>query len=226
MKMNFALPAAALLAAALSAPAMAAIPVYTPVGTQNPTAYTFTADRNGRLEVFYLGGITTGYFTQLTLLVNGVERGGNPAAAIDPKAPNWLSTWGSRFNFGQVAAGDSLVWKLTHILPPTVTGQEIFSDVGMNGGWNNIFSTSYAGGDFGVPLGSYTFVAFEDIFGRNDPLPGFPDRVIRQDWDYNDFRFAFNVVPEPATWAMLIAGFGLVGLAMRRRKASIASVAA
>ena len=29
-------------------------------------------------------------------------------------------------------------------------------------------------------------------------------------------------VPEPATWAMLIAGFGLVGATMRRRRAAIA----
>jgi hypothetical protein len=29
---------------------------------------------------------------------------------------------------------------------------------------------------------------------------------------------AFGAVPEPATWAMLIAGFGLVGGAMRRRR--------
>lgn len=35
-----------------------------------------------------------------------------------------------------------------------------------------------------------------------------------------------GIVPEPATWAMLITGFGLVGFALRRRKASIASVAA
>nr|WP_310525357.1 PEPxxWA-CTERM sorting domain-containing protein [Polymorphobacter sp.] len=42
---------------------------------------------------------------------------------------------------------------------------------------------------------------------------------------------AFNVggalssgaVPEPASWAMLIAGFGLVGAAMRRRSAAIAA---
>lgn len=30
-----------------------------------------------------------------------------------------------------------------------------------------------------------------------------------------------NAVPEPGTWAMMIAGFGLVGGAMRRRKANV-----
>lgn len=32
-----------------------------------------------------------------------------------------------------------------------------------------------------------------------------------------------NVVPEPATWAMMIAGFGLVGVAARRRRLSSAA---
>lgn len=30
-----------------------------------------------------------------------------------------------------------------------------------------------------------------------------------------------GVVPEPATWAMMLAGFGIVGHAMRRRKATV-----
>jgi hypothetical protein len=36
---------------------------------------------------------------------------------------------------------------------------------------------------------------------------------------HRDFIALNSVVPEPATWAMLIAGFGLVGGAMRRRRA-------
>jgi len=33
-----------------------------------------------------------------------------------------------------------------------------------------------------------------------------------------EIRGQFGVVPEPASWAMMIAGFGMVGAAMRRRK--------
>jgi hypothetical protein len=35
-----------------------------------------------------------------------------------------------------------------------------------------------------------------------------------------DFQAA-AAVPEPATWAMMIMGFGLVGAAMRRRTATV-----
>lgn len=46
----------------------------------------------------------------------------------------------------------------------------------------------------------------------------------------NSFEFdniATGAVPEPGTWALLIAGFGLTGMALRRaRRGSIASVAA
>lgn len=35
--------------------------------------------------------------------------------------------------------------------------------------------------------------------------------------------FSANAVPEPATWAMLIAGFGMVGITMRRRPATVSA---
>ena len=39
----------------------------------------------------------------------------------------------------------------------------------------------------------------------------------------SDLAVTGGGVPEPATWAMMIAGFGLTGVAIRRRRASIAA---
>lgn len=38
-----------------------------------------------------------------------------------------------------------------------------------------------------------------------------------------DFQVADSAVPEPATWAMMIGGFGMIGGAMRRRTAKLAT---
>ena len=38
----------------------------------------------------------------------------------------------------------------------------------------------------------------------------------------SNLSFSTNAVPEPANWAMLIAGFGLVGATLRRRRAAFA----
>jgi hypothetical protein len=35
--------------------------------------------------------------------------------------------------------------------------------------------------------------------------------------DSTAFNFSINAVPEPATWAMLLLGFGMIGFAMRKR---------
>jgi hypothetical protein len=40
--------------------------------------------------------------------------------------------------------------------------------------------------------------------------------------DVGNFSASLFAVPEPASWAMLIAGFGLTGAAMRRRRVSVA----
>ncbi|QGN54632.1 PEPxxWA-CTERM sorting domain-containing protein [Novosphingobium sp. Gsoil 351] len=48
--------------------------------------------------------------------------------------------------------------------------------------------------------------------------------------DLNDYNGNFRLsavtaaVPEPATWAMMLAGFGILGGALRRRKATVAGV--
>lgn len=42
------------------------------------------------------------------------------------------------------------------------------------------------------------------------------------DFGNGNYNYAFRIgfVPEPATWAMMIAGFGLVGASLRRRRES------
>ena len=87
----------------------------------------------------------------------------------------------------------------------------------------NFFHTGPAGGNpdgvahanlvfnyLGTP--GLTFVGFEDIFGGGD-------------FDYNDLEFTFSnlrtttPVPEPETYALMLAGLGAIAWLGRRRKA-------
>lgn len=68
------------------------------------------------------------------------------------------------------------------------------------------------------PASPFAFSAYSLDFagvGRSVVFSGGPSQY---GWD----DVELGAVPEPATWAMLIAGFGLVGTAMRRRRAAIA----
>lgn len=179
--------------------ASAALPSYPMSGTQNPANYSFTAAATGDL-VAYFGGSTAGYDENLGLLVNGVDSGFTVF-------PNHSTATGASFNFGSVTAGDSL----TFFIRVLTTGDTFYSNKSWNtDGVQHVYSTSYAGGDFGIPAGKY--VAFEDLKGGGD-------------FNYHDETFVFtNVaggVPEAATWAMMVAGFGLVGASMRGRKVAL-----
>ena len=183
----------------------------------NPVTYSFTASKSGDL-VAYFAGAWAGYDNQLGVLVNGVQQGG---FGLDDHA----STVGQSYDFGPVAAGDTLVF----ILRDLTLGENAFSDPSMNlsydlgpatgttAGHNHIYSTSYTATNpiiDSIPAG--TFVAFEDL-----PFP-------RSDYDYNDETFVFTDVgvtdvsvtgrggvPEPATWAMMFLGVGMIGAGLR-----------
>ncbi len=98
----------------------------------------------------------------------------------------------------------------------TNTGDRFFSKRSLNpDGITHIFSAPCAGGlvDPGGIIPAGTFMGVEDLLGGGDA-------------DYDDLKYVFTnlsrgVVPEPATWALLIAGFGLVGWSLRRRRAAL-----
>ena len=110
-------------------------------------------------------------------------------------------------------------------LTPLVLGAATFSA----GSLVDLLNFSSSGGatatvgqdGFGIFLGpdqlSGTFV---DTF-----YFGYDDQVTGQDDDHDDLIIRATLltatprsVPEPATWAMLLTGFGLAGAALRRRK--------
>ncbi len=84
--------------------------------------------------------------------------------------------------------------------------------IGYQGG---LFSDSFLSITVGTPNATFTGVADQfNALKNGGPFAGFPTA------GYWTARFPIVTpgVPEPATWAMMIVGFGAVGGAMRRRR--------
>ena len=207
---------AALLAASAASPSFADAIPYSPIGTENPATYDFTAAATGNVIGYFAGG-DAGFTEVVGLSING-------AAPLTFGLNNQTSAIGQTFDFGAVTAGDSLVfvvqilsgdagtpagtlWFSLNTVPP-LPGDN--SD-----GLQHAYSAAYTATDApdlggGIPAGTY--VAFEDLTGGGD-------------FDYNDVQFVFtNVaevvggVPEPGTLALLGVGLLTLGLARRRNK--------
>ena len=81
---------------------------------------------------------------------------------------------------------------------------DYFNDFNYFSDGHQVFGSSVAGQPGLQPL--YTV---EDRFGLPTPIP-VPT--------YSFTILGVGLVPEPASWMMMIAGFGLVGSALRRRE--------
>jgi len=73
---------------------------------------------------------------------------------------------------------------------------------------------------FGSTSGNITLTGFLWERQRFDIVSEYSSTKGGSNADYNG-GFSYTAVPEPATWAMMIGGFGLVGTAMRRRKSQV-----
>lgn len=165
---------------------------------------------------------------------NGLERNawGDMALTVNfssPLAPrtvgvNW-ATWGSPPETEQAAPR---IWYSQGENDVTFTFSQALNIWGFEAQPNDfdVFDITVEFYDGAVLLGSIVravdgnsgarlFAAAAD-FGEQ-----FTSVRIRTDGDFAvaQLRYGLAVIPEPATWGMLIAGFGMVGFAMRRRRA-------
>jgi len=70
------------------------------------------------------------------------------------------------------------------------------------------------------PLGRITRLTYDadgEVTSVTDPLGS----IVRYQYDEQG-RFLAEAIPEPAAWALMIAGFGLAGVSLRRRRAAVA----
>jgi hypothetical protein len=86
-----------------------------------------------------------------------------------------------------------------------VQGLRGLNDLNGFNSWANTGSYASAGGYFDNYR--FTFTGVGSYFGNNTPPPPVSARFVAPTLP----------VPEPTTWAMMIMGFGIVGLALRRR---------
>ncbi len=117
---------------------------------------------------------------------------------------NWMPAFALPF----LGSGTDYATALSTMSLPTFSGQPILS---LSGTRNDFLACNTADCDDGftfVPAGAVfpvTVYASGDAFGQiMEP--------------YEVTNWSMSAVPEPASWAMLIAGFGLTGATLRRRR--------
>lgn len=182
-----------------TATAHAVLPPYPTPGSVNPALYSFTKTSDGDLIAFFVGS-TAGLTNELGVIAGGTDLGTGLSNA-DPL--------GTSFNYGFVAGGTDLEFYIV-----TGEGNIFYTDPTLNADdLTHAFSAPYGGGDtIGItnfPVGTYTYVGFEDLLGGGD-------------LDYDDINFVFEntrvTTPEPGATALLLGGLGLAAVLRTKRK--------
>lgn len=92
--------------------------------------------------------------------------------------------------------------------------------------WVSVWFASQFGDCAGYPCGRQVAENAATSTGGLYQNVGDESAYVR-DWavgpQFVNYAFLNGAVPEPASWAMLIAGFGLVGAAARRRRVTVAA---
>jgi PEP-CTERM motif len=197
-----------------------------PVGGQGESARLNGAILSGQIDLFGTNGpvslLRTGNDPGNIFTVNNGGVGGNPNNRIDQMG----------YSTGAGFAGGTLFTPYDlfgGILPPDLFLGSLFFGRTLQGPFDNppalitdVTTRDFAGALTG-PVGNPLLMSL--VFRQGDPringtLTGLPlQSVAVGNIQLRIINLEAPSVPEPASWAMLIAGFGLVGATLRRRRA-------
>ena len=163
---------------------------------------------------------------------NSLLPGGTNAYALDASSSNGARpAYGSTGNFGSVLGGGSWTtnFAATSLFSFVLGSLDTYNSLTLHFADNT--SLTYAGGQIINDLS----------FPSGNQISGFTNGVVTYNTHggpaivgatftsgQNSFEFdnlARGGVPEPATWALMILGFGAIGGALRRRGANVAYAA-
>lgn len=113
------------------------------------------------------------------------------------------------FQFGNYQTG---YLDITGITETTITGLSTISYAGLFD--PNFYGDPSKYGAIPMPALSFTSDSIGIVFSS---YGHYPDQFTYGQSGQAVFSYSTAAVPEPATWVMLLAGFGLIGVAARRR---------
>ena len=173
--------------------------VYDPTGT--------TTVQTGGLRNATLSS-TAGVLTATFLGFEALDTDTYTFSAASGTMTNKTATPNVTNIFGNVAAG-LLNFTFADLFAGTTVGN------GGSGGGAGMFNSYMV---FGTGTGA-AFTAYTGPGGAYDVVLGFNDSL-QVDGDYDDFIVGLKVtaVPEPETYALMLAGLGAVGFLSRRRR--------
>jgi hypothetical protein len=181
-------------------------------GTLSGGAFSaYTAHGAGDSACLGLGACYTGNDTYAIiakvspteLLVHpGPGTGGNSAVMFTASTTGTYDLSGllASFDVGQKTGGYFTI--INGVLATTTIGTA-----------GNLF-----GGDPNGAAGTSDTLSFLAALGAGDSVGVFVDNFNGYTGDTTHLSGSITAVPEPASWAMMLGGFGLVGAAMRRRQ--------
>ena len=123
---------------------------------------------------------------------------------VDPNLSSATETGPLTVDSGNISNGVDVEFCLT--AGANCNGGSSNGDPIGNGGFDGFFTLLFAGGDPGMITLTDLTTRFQSTGDGEGSGIGTPDNP--------------PVVPEPATWAMMLMGFGATGYAMRRRRRS------